>query len=54
MSAGDRAWAFGSPPLNMIFSPEASRWLFTILNGPGPLVPRMACESNPATWISET
>ena len=54
MSAGTRLAIFGSAPPKITFSPEPSRWLSTILNGPGPLKQAMACASWPTAWQSET
>jgi len=33
-------------------SVDASRWLFSIENGPGPFQPPIACESIPTALIS--
>jgi hypothetical protein len=49
----DEAAMVGSPPPNMMFSPEPSRKLFTILNGPGPFQPMIACDSPSDEWHSE-
>jgi hypothetical protein len=45
MSLGTRPVITGSFPPNMMFSPDASRWLFRMRYGPGPPVPEIACES---------
>ena len=47
MFAGTSPWIAGSAPPNMMFSPVASRKLFSIRYGPGPFHPQIACVSMP-------
>ena len=53
MSAGTRPGIDGSPPPNMMFSPEASRKLPAILKGPGPFHPEIAWASAVRSLKSE-
>ena len=46
-------WIVGSAPPNSTFSPAPSSRLLTILNGPGPFHPAIACESAPTSWMFE-
>src|SRR5689334_17453164 len=53
-SLGISPLTLGSAPPSIKFSPDPSSVLLTILNGPGPFHPQMACASAPASWQSAT